>query len=183
MTAAPGSGGAVGAELRKLPHTELLHASAGRAGAIARLGHERVVDPIRSTLEGVRERVRAGAPCPSPDAIEAEVLLVLERAARGTLRRAVNATGVVLHTNLGRAPLSDEAVAAMATASGYATLEYDLEAGRRGDRHVHAAALLRRLTGAEDAAVVNNNGGAAGPCGGVRGGEASAEHHCWSLCI
>ncbi len=74
-----------------------------------------------------------------------------------TLRPAINATGVVLHTNLGRAPLAAEALAAVSViASGAATLEYDLPSGQRGSRHVHAAALLRELTGAEDALVVNN---------------------------
>lgn len=74
-----------------------------------------------------------------------------------TLRPAINATGVVLHTNLGRAPLAAEALAAVSViASGAATLEYDVPSGQRGSRHVHAAALLRELTGAEDALVVNN---------------------------
>ena len=77
-----------------------------------------------------------------------------------TLRRVINATGVVLHTNLGRAPLSDAALAAIHDASGTVSIEYDLERGTRGERHGHAARLLAEVTGAEDA-VVANNGAAA----------------------
>jgi L-seryl-tRNA(Ser) seleniumtransferase len=85
---------------------------------------------------------------------------LVERAAarlRPSLRRVVNATGVIVHTNLGRAPLSDEArVAVLRAAAGYSNLELDLDAGRRGSRHEHVDALLRELTGAEGAMVVNN---------------------------
>jgi L-seryl-tRNA(Ser) seleniumtransferase len=85
---------------------------------------------------------------------------LVERAAarlRPSLRRVVNATGVIVHTNLGRAPLSDEArIAVLRAAAGYSNLELDLDAGRRGSRHEHVDALLRELTGAEGAMVVNN---------------------------
>jgi L-seryl-tRNA(Ser) seleniumtransferase len=102
--------------------------------------------------------VLAGDTCPPPEQIEATVLARLAAEAKGSLRRVVNATGVVIHTNLGRAPLSQAAIAAMAeVALGYTNLEFDLEAGERGDRYGHAAAALCRLTGAEDAVVVNNN--------------------------
>ena len=78
-----------------------------------------------------------------------------------TLRPVINATGIIIHTNLGRAPLSPEALAAVAeAAAGYATLEYDLDRGRRGSRALHAERLLTRLTGAEAALVVNNNAAA-----------------------
>lgn len=83
------------------------------------------------------------------------------RTIRPSLRRVVNATGVVLHTNLGRAPLAQSAIDAMVeVAGGYSNVEYDLERGERGSRYVHCAALLRELTGAEDALVVNNGAGA-----------------------
>ncbi|MHB1311515.1 MAG: L-seryl-tRNA(Sec) selenium transferase, partial [Gemmatimonadaceae bacterium] len=76
---------------------------------------------------------------------------------RPSLQPALNGTGVVLHTNLGRAPLAEAAIGAIAeVARGFSTLEYDVVAGARGSRHVHCAALLRELTGAEDALVVNN---------------------------
>ena len=85
----------------------------------------------------------------------------LAREQQPSLRPVINATGVIINTNLGRAPLSAEAFAAMrAVATGYSNLEYDLEAGERGSRHAHVAALLRELTGAEAALVANNNAAA-----------------------
>ncbi|HEX7623586.1 MAG TPA: L-seryl-tRNA(Sec) selenium transferase, partial [Anaeromyxobacteraceae bacterium] len=146
------------AEVRKIPKADLLLGAAERAGLVARLGHAPVMEAVRAVLDEVRARVLAGEPCPEPAALEAEVLGRLAAGARGSLRRVVNATGVVIHTNLGRAPLSDDALAAMREVGlGYSNLEYDLEAGERGDRYGHAAAALCRLTGAEAAVVVNNN--------------------------
>jgi L-seryl-tRNA(Ser) seleniumtransferase len=85
------------------------------------------------------------------------VVAALESLVQPSLRPVLNATGIVLHTNLGRAPLADEALDAIrAVASGYSTLEYDIDEGRRGSRDTHCVALLRELTGAEDALVVNN---------------------------
>src|SRR5207253_10009807 len=78
-----------------------------------------------------------------------------------SLRPVINATGVIIHTNLGRAPLSDEAIAAMGAVSrGYSNLEFDLEAGERGSRYAHLESVLTRLTGAEAAIAVNNNASA-----------------------
>jgi L-seryl-tRNA(Ser) seleniumtransferase len=149
------------AEARKLPRADRLLAAAEREGYLARLGHAPVMALVRGTLDAAREAILAGDPCPPADALEARLLDRLSGESRGSLRRVVNATGVVVHTNLGRAPLSHEAAAAMqAAAEGYVALEYDLEAGRRGDRYGHAAQALCRLTGAEDALVVNNNAAA-----------------------
>ena len=84
-----------------------------------------------------------------------------ERAVRPSLVPVINATGVIIHTNLGRAPLSDDTLAAMKLAAqGYSNLEYDLESGERGSRHAHAEAIITRLTGAPAALVVNNNAAA-----------------------
>jgi L-seryl-tRNA(Ser) seleniumtransferase len=121
---------------------------------------------LERALESVREELGAnGATFASPAEVEREVLdrWVSEalRLVRPALPPVVNATGVVIHTNLGRAPLAPEAIAAASTAgSRYTPLEFDLERGERGSRHAHAAALLRLLTGAEDAVVVNNNAAA-----------------------
>jgi L-seryl-tRNA(Ser) seleniumtransferase len=119
-----------------------------------------VVQAIRGALDEVRAELAddLGSPVPA-DGSEwaARVRDVLAALDRPSLRRVVNATGVVLHTNLGRAPLAEEARAAMqATALGYSNLEFDLESGRRGSRYVHCVDLLREITGAEDALVVNN---------------------------
>jgi len=109
----------------------------------------------RAAREAVAEVRASGAA--QPEDWAAHVAAHLDRLAVPTLRRCVNATGVVLHTNLGRAPLAPAAIAAMQqTAAGYSSLEFDVAAGKRGSRHVHCAALLKELTGADDALVVNN---------------------------
>lgn len=114
-----------------------------------------VTDAARDVVDGAR-RNPAGVPTSSAawaDAIRRR----LDDRQRASLRRVINATGVVLHTNLGRAPLAAAAIDAIADiAAGFSTLEYDADAGARGSRHTHCAALLAELTGAEDALVVNN---------------------------
>ncbi len=148
-------------EARKLPKADRLLAAAEREGLLARLGRAPVMEAVRGLLDGLRAGILAGAPCPSHEAIEARLLQRLAGEARGTLRPVVNATGVVIHTNLGRAPLSPATLQAMdRVGRGYSNLEYDLEAGQRGDRYGHAAGPLCRLTGAEAALVVNNNASA-----------------------
>ena len=110
---------------------------------------------VRAARDAVAEVREAGAG--TPHDWTALVAAHLDRLAAPTLRRCINATGVVLHTNLGRAPLAPAAIAAMqGAASGYSSLEYDVPSGKRGSRHVHCAGLLTELTGAEDAMVVNN---------------------------
>jgi L-seryl-tRNA(Ser) seleniumtransferase len=149
------------AEARKLPRTDRLLDRAEAAGFVTRLGRPAVVEAVRAELERHRAAILAGVPCPPPERIEAELLARLGGDAGGTLRPVLNGTGVVIHTNLGRAPLSAATIAAMAEAArGYVSLEYDLEEGERGDRYHHAAAALCRLTGAEGAVVVNNNAAA-----------------------
>src|SRR5690242_11875150 len=148
-------------ELRKLPKVDRLLEAADRAGHVRRVGHGAVMEAIRGDLERIRAEIQAGGSCPPPEAIERQVLARLEAAAKGSLRPVVNATGVVVHTNLGRAPLSGAAIEAMrVAAAGYTNLEFDLARGERGDRYGHAEAALCRLTGAEAAVVVNNNAAA-----------------------
>jgi L-seryl-tRNA(Ser) seleniumtransferase len=116
------------------------------------------VDAARAVLERAREEIGAGA---DPGDLAARVRDRLAELRRPSLRGVLNATGVIVHTNLGRAPLPEAALARVAeTARGYSNLEYDLEEGRRGSRQDHLAAVLRRLTGAEAALAVNNNAGA-----------------------
>jgi len=114
-------------------------------------------DVLRELIGEELDRVRASTQPPSHDAIVARLVANANAYAAGSLRGVVNATGTLLHTNLGRAPIAREALdAALDNAAGYANLEYDLSAGERGSRYAHATDLLRRLTGAQDALVVNN---------------------------
>ncbi len=116
------------------------------------------VDAARSVLARAREEIRVGA---EPGDLRARLRDELARARRPRLRRVLNATGVIVHTNLGRAPLAAEAIARVEeVARGYSNLEYDLTGGARGSRQDHTADILRRLTGAEAALVVNNNAAA-----------------------
>jgi L-seryl-tRNA(Ser) seleniumtransferase len=136
-------------ELRDLPAVD----------ALARASDDPLaVDAARAVLDQAREEIRAGT---DPGDLEGRVRAEIERVRRPALRRVLNATGVLVHTNLGRAPLPAFALERVVEAArGYSNLEFDLAAGARGSRQDHAAALLRRLTGAEAALVVNNNAGA-----------------------
>jgi L-seryl-tRNA(Ser) seleniumtransferase len=116
------------------------------------------VDAGRAVLARAREEIRAGV---DPGDLAARLRDELLDARAASLRRVLNATGVIVHTNLGRAPLADEALARVVEVGrGYSNLEYDLAEGARGSRQDHVAPILRRLTGAEAALVVNNNAGA-----------------------
>lgn len=124
-----------------------------------------VVEAARGCVDRLRVRLEAGEDVPALGDIVAEVAREAARLARPSLRPVVNATGIVVHTNLGRAPLSPAAVEAITRVAGrYNTLEYDVARGARGSRHDHAEPALRRLTGAEAALVVNNNAAAVFLC-------------------
>jgi len=123
--------------------------------------HTLLVELVRQHLQQERLSIAAGNPCPSTDELVASICSQVHNLRTPSLRPVINATGVILHTNLGRAPLSKETTAAMdAVAKGYCNLELDLNSGRRGSRHTHAEQLLCQLTGAEAALVVNNNASA-----------------------
>src|SRR5579864_2470124 len=134
----------------------VLRASEG-AALIARYGRALVTDSVRDVLAAHRSSGKPG----SAETVTAECTAALARLMRPSQRRVFNLTGTVLHTNLGRAPLPEEAIAAAAEAMrAPSTLEYDLASGRRGERDDHVAHWLQRLTGAEAALVVNNNAAA-----------------------
>jgi len=146
---------------RGLPSVDRLLADS-RVGALAaEYGVPTVTDLVRQHLDDLRRAIAAGRSCPTFDEIASSLV---ERAASTlalSLRPVINATGVIIHTNLGRAPLSDEALAAMAAVGrGYSNLEFDLEEGERGSRFVHLETALCQLTGAEAAIAVNNNASA-----------------------
>src|SRR5947207_12571209 len=121
-------------------------------------GDPLAVDAARTVLGRAREQIRAGS---DPGDLGAQLQAELRAARAPRLRRVLNATGVIVHTNLGRAALATAALEQVAHAArGYSNLEYDLEAGTRGSRQTHVVELLHRLTGAEAALVVNNNAAA-----------------------
>jgi L-seryl-tRNA(Ser) seleniumtransferase len=135
--------------LRQLPQVQRLLERTAAQSLCERFGRAAVTDAIRQTLETLRERINARelSDVPDMDAILTDVdTLLTSRQQRG-LRRTINATGIVLHTNLGRAPLAPEAIAAVAeVASAYCNLEFDLATGRRGSRTQSLEPLLRDLT-------------------------------------
>lgn len=136
------------------PHCEQLTAT---------YGNDLTVEALRSVIDYERQQITLGEQTSvrADEAFIGEAADYLMRLLAPTLQPVINATGVIIHTNLGRAPLSDDALAAVQTVgSGYSTLEFDLETGKRGKRSLHAEALLTRLTGAEAAFVVNNNAAA-----------------------
>jgi L-seryl-tRNA(Ser) seleniumtransferase len=148
-------------QLRLLPSIDELLQSAGGQQLISQFSRPMTLRAVRASIALARADIRNGAACPSPEALldTAERLLEIEQ--RPHLQPVINATGVIINTNLGRAPLSEEALQAMQqVAGGYSNLEYDLETGERGARHTHVAALLGEVTGAEAALVTNNNAAA-----------------------
>jgi L-seryl-tRNA(Ser) seleniumtransferase len=151
MIAAPRQGRAA------LPAVDKVLRSAAGAALIDRYGRSLTVDAVRTALTARRENGEAA----SVEEIVAESAAILAHLSRPSQRRVFNLTGTVLHTNLGRAPLPEEAIEAAAAAMrDPTTLEYDLETGRRGERDDHISGWLTRLTGAEAALAVNNNAGA-----------------------
>jgi len=147
---------------RAIPSIDRLLSSAAFAALVSTVPRSRVVAALQAVQDDVRGRILAGEGDVPDEAWYAEAVEAeLARRATLSLRRVINATGVVLHTNLGRAPLATEAIDAMVSvASGYSNLEYDIAEGRRGSRYVHCESLLCELTGAESALVVNNNAAA-----------------------
>jgi L-seryl-tRNA(Ser) seleniumtransferase len=141
-------------DLRQLPSVDELL----RDERLVREPHAQALAAARSALERAREEIRAGL---EPGDVAARAVAELAALRRPRLRRTINATGIVIHTNLGRAPLAEEALERVREVGrGYSNLEYDLSSGARGSRQDHVAELLRRLTGAEAALVVNNNAAA-----------------------
>jgi L-seryl-tRNA(Ser) seleniumtransferase len=171
--------GAAAARLRELPSVDELMARPAVAALISEHGRPIVLRAARQVLEAVRREI-VGGTVPGKgrgtsvasrketqngtgagEGIEARVEAAVVAAVEPSLRRVINATGVVLHTNLGRAPLADGAASAIAaTSTRYTNLEYDVAAGKRGRRDVHTNAALAELAGAESAIVVNNNAAA-----------------------
>ena len=153
------------ADYRVIPSIDLLRQRPGVQQLEARFGQSATTDALRAAAAALRRAAAEGGPLPEAgaagDALEQDARRRLMQQSRGSLRPVINATGVVIHTNLGRAPLAAPALDRLAVIGrGYTNLEFDLSRGERGSRHVHADALLTALTGAEAALVVNNNAAA-----------------------
>jgi L-seryl-tRNA(Ser) seleniumtransferase len=148
-------------ELRRLPSVDKI-ISDERIGQLqVHYPHDLIVNLVRQCLEDARLSITHGNPSPSQDKIVDSILSRIQALGQLSLCRVVNAGGVILHTNLGRAPLSKETITAMdMVATGYCNLEFDLDSGARGSRDLHIEKLLCQLTGAEAALVVNNNASA-----------------------
>ncbi len=147
--------------LRQLPSVDRLLQAPDVAALVAAHGRGVVTEAVRAALDEARAGIRAGGAVPEYPALLHTVEGAVKARTAPTLIPVVNATGVIIHTNLGRAPLSHAArQAILDVALGYSNLEYDLAEGQRGSRYAHAAALLAELTGAEAGLVVNNNAAA-----------------------
>ena len=151
--------------LKQLPKMDDILLALEKKGAFARDGRDFIVAAGRAVVSEMREAILAPAgkvsKIPSMDVMVGRVEAKLDAMHRFRLRKVVNATGVVLHTNLGRSPLCKDALARIIEVAGsYSNLEYDLEKGERGLRYSHVRDLLCALTGAEEALVVNNNAAA-----------------------
>ena len=160
------------AALRMLPSTDELLTSSAVRERLPEIGRTRATSLARAAIAELRTELAANITAQSgrAEAYSRESLLndankkfseLWDRGQRSRLRKVINATGVVIHTNLGRAPLSTDAIQAVVDATGYCTLEYDLETGKRGRRGDHVERLIREMTGAEGALVVNNCAAAA----------------------
>ncbi len=166
-----------GARLRAIPSVDELLLQPRLVALAEKSGRSLVIQAVRQVLADFRARLKSEPShpaAPNPEAFDsvqwearvvaevvAEVIVKVEAALAPSLRRVINATGVVLHTNLGRASLSLGALAQInATAASYSNLEYDVARGERGKRDVHTGRLLAELVGAEAAIVVNNNAAA-----------------------
>ena len=148
-------------EFRKLPSIEKVLSDNRFKSYQESYPHDLLVDITRRRIEKAKGVIQTGGRAPSFDEIIQLILTEVDRLGMISLRPMINATGVILHTNLGRAPLSKDTLAAMETASrGYCNLEFDMETGARGSRQVHIEPILCQITGAEAAMVVNNNAAA-----------------------
>ena len=146
---------------RSIPSVDRLLSSDAFAELQRQWPRDLVVSALQHELAELRAAIAAGSPQWDESSLAHNVNSAIEHLASGSLVPVINATGVVLHTNLGRAPLADAALDAIAVVSrGYSNLEYDMETGTRGSRYTHCRALLCKLTGSQDALIVNNNAAA-----------------------
>src|SRR5260370_22597172 len=146
------------AQFRLLPSIDELFLSSAGQQLITTYTRPLALRALRASLDEARATIRSGQPCPSPETLLAKAAALLEQEQRPNLQSVINATGVIINTNLGRAPLSAEALEAVRqVAGGYSNLEYDLNAGERCSRYAPVTASLSDLTGSEALLVTTNN--------------------------
>ncbi|MGI6093403.1 MAG: L-seryl-tRNA(Sec) selenium transferase, partial [Negativicutes bacterium] len=152
----------INARLRNLPAIDKLLAIAESRDSLAKFPQSSLVSALRNVVDNARQELRQGNEFDiTPEGLVAQAAQIIVNREEASLQRVVNATGVVLHTNLGRAPLSARAASAVnKVMTGYSTLEYNIADGQRGTRYSHIAERIARLVGSEDAIVVNNNAAA-----------------------
>ena len=152
----------INARLRNLPAIDKLLAIAESRDSLAKFPQSSLVSALRNVVDNARQELRQGNEFDiTPEGLVAQAAQIIVNREEASLQRVVNATGVVLHTNLGRAPLSARAASAVnKVMTGYSTLEYKIADGQRGTRYSHIAERIARLVGSEDAIVVNNNAAA-----------------------
>lgn len=152
----------INAKLRNIPAIDKLLAIAESRDGLTKFPQESIVGALRNAVDNARQELRQGNEFDiTPEGLVAQATQLIVNREKSSLQRVVNATGVVLHTNLGRAPLSARAASAVnKVMTGYSTLEYNVADGQRGTRYSHVAERLARLVGAQDAIVVNNNAAA-----------------------
>jgi len=148
-------------DLSLIPSVDTILQSPSADTLINTAGRELAVKAIRQSLDHIREKMLSGLPLPDVDVIIKEANKFAREWVQPSLYPLINASGIILHTNLGRAPLSDDTIQAMqGISASYNNLEFNLQKGKRGKRSIHAEEILKNLTGTESALVVNNNAAA-----------------------
>ncbi len=148
-------------DLSTIPSVDTILLSTAADTLINMVGRDLAIKAIRQSLDQIREKMRSGLPLPNVDVIIREANKFAMEWVQPSLYPVINASGIILHTNLGRSPLSDDTIKAMQTVSAsYNNLEFDLQKGKRGKRSIHTEEILKKLTGVESALVVNNNAAA-----------------------
>ena len=145
-------------QIRKLPGIDIVLKQKSMAALVKKYGHRLVTSQIRQVIQDSRNKILKGKKAPDIELIVAEVHQLVQSIFQKSLKKVLNATGIILHTNLGRAPLGEKVLADLADiVLGYSNLEFNLTTGGRGQRSMHIDSLLKYICGAEDAMVVNNN--------------------------
>ena len=148
-------------DLSAIPSVDAILQSPAADTLVTTAGRKMAVKAIRQSLDQIREKMLSGIPLPDVDVIIKEANKFTREWMQQSLFPVINASGIILHTNLGRAPLSDDTIEAMqGVSASYNNLEFDLQKGKRGKRSIHVEEILKNLTGAESALVVNNNAAA-----------------------